>query len=201
MSAGVFPPTSSRSTRPRTSYARAGVRGLCGLHEGAVSQRIGPGISATAAGSAGSHRWFPGGRGLFSPEPAESRMGGLTVRGPTMRLLVRRPHVLPENTTLLTPKPPSLRPNPTVLPPSAGRCSRSQPDAALAPSPPCFCAPFCPAPACSCPSPPPGRRLLRSPHSHPSSAHASWSAENGRSLAAYLARYGEHGSRLRGLMR
>ena len=30
---------------------------------------------------------------------------------------------------------------------------------------------------------------------------ASWSAENGRSLAAYLARYGEHGSRLRGLMR
>ena len=82
MSAGVFPPTSSRSTRPRTSYAHAGVRGLCGLHEGAVSQRIGPGISATAAGPAGSHRWFPGGRGSFSPRgspggwvPPERRAG------------------------------------------------------------------------------------------------------------------------------
>jgi len=36
---------------------------------------------------------------------------------------------------------------------------------------------------------------------HPRFARAPWPAENGRSLAAYLARYGEHGSHLRGLMR
>jgi hypothetical protein len=67
------------------------------------------------------------GRGLFSPEPAESRMGGLTVRGQRCVLLVRGPHVLPEEpTTLLSPSP-LLRPSPTLLSPSDRRCSRTEP--------------------------------------------------------------------------
>jgi hypothetical protein len=148
MSAGVFPPTSSRSTRPRTSYAHAGVRGLCGLHEGAVSQRIGPGISATAAGPAGSHRWFPGGRGPSprgvrgigppgeksrpSPGWRPDRPGANgafacpgTPRSPRAHRALSRAHLLLSRAHLLL--------------------SRAHP--------------------ASVPSPPPGRTLLHSPHS------------------------------------
>ena len=104
MSAGVFPPTSSRSTRPRTSTRAPEFAGYSGLRE-AVSQRIGPGISATAAGSAGSHRWFPGGPGVVPPEPAEPRMGGLTVRGANGAFACPGNLALPE--PALSPKPTS----------------------------------------------------------------------------------------------
>ena len=93
-----------------------------------MSQRIGPGISATAAGPAGSHRWFPGGRGPSpqggargdrSPrreEPAESPMGGLTVREPTMRSLVRGPHVRPGAPALRSPGAALLLPGARAFP-------------------------------------------------------------------------------------
>lgn len=135
-----------------------------------MSQRIGPGISATAAGPAGSHRWFPGGPGAFCPKggpggwiPPERRagrvpMGGLTVRGPTMRLLVRGPHVLPEP-SLAFPRGPAL------LIPRAHAALSLKPTL-LSPSLPCFW--LRPAPAFSAasrPSPPSARALLRSPRS------------------------------------
>ena len=96
----------------------------------------------------------------------------------------------------LSPSPPwlfpklLLRPSPTLLSPSSASRSPSLPASARARPLSGFC-----------PSPPSVRSLLRSPGSHPRSARAPWPAENGRSLAAYLARYGEHGSHLRGLMR
>src|SRR6516162_7750866 len=52
MSAGVFPPTSWRSTKPRTSK-RVGApefAGYSGLHDASVSQRIGPGILPDGGG-------------------------------------------------------------------------------------------------------------------------------------------------------
>jgi len=159
MSAGVFPPTSSRSTRPRTSYAHAGVRGLCGLHEGTVSQRIGPGISATAAGPTGSHRWFPGGLGVLPRESAQSRMGGLTGRGPTVRFACRGPRDLPEPDPALSPSPPWLSPQPLLRPRST---LLSPSSASRSPSPPCFC----PSPA--------SERLLPEPALCAQSPPLSW---------------------------
>jgi len=108
-----------------------------------VLQRIGPGISAMAAGPADR---IVGSRGAGGSSPRSRQSPGWAAwssGGQRCVLLVRGPHVLPS-----------------------------------------------------------GRRLLCSPHSHPPhprSARASWTAENGRSLAAYLARYGEHGSHRRGL--
>jgi hypothetical protein len=47
----------------------------------------------------------PRGAGGPPRESAESRMGGLTVRGPTVRFACRGPHDLPEPATLLSPQP------------------------------------------------------------------------------------------------
>lgn len=47
----------------------------------------------------------PRGAGGPPRESAESRMGGLTVRGPTVRFACRGPHDLPEPATLLSPEP------------------------------------------------------------------------------------------------
>jgi hypothetical protein len=85
-------------------------------------------------------------------EPAESPMGDRTVRGPTMRLHVRGPHVLAE---------PSLAfPGPALLSPSGPPCFWLKPapafSAASRPSPTTLC-------AASRPSPPSARMLLRSP--------------------------------------
>src|SRR6266480_2206070 len=149
MSAGVFPPTSSRSTRPRTSTRAPEFAGYSGLHQ-AVSQRIGPDISATAAGPTRSHRWFPGSpgdQGFVPTEPAEPRMGGLTVRGPTVRLLVRG--------LTSSPSPPLFSPEPT---PSSPPCPLP-----LLPHAHSLCSPM-PTPS-SPPCPPLGRVLLRSPRS------------------------------------
>ncbi len=132
MSAGVFPPTSSRSTRPRTSTRAPEFAGYSGLHE-AVPQRIGPGISATAAGPAGSHRWFPegsGGSGFRPPGASRVRMGGLTVRGqrcvclpgeltfsskPALALPKPALGFSPKPTPYVSPKPaPYVSPKPTL---------------------------------------------------------------------------------------
>jgi len=102
----------------------------------------------------------PGGRGSFPRESAQSRMGGLTVRGPTVRFACRGPRDLSEPATLLSaqalpgslPKP-LLRPRPTLLSPS----SASRP-----PSPPCFC----PSPA--------SERLLPEPAPCAQSPALSW---------------------------
>jgi hypothetical protein len=167
MSAGVFPPTSSRSTRPRTSYAHAGVRGLCGLHDGTVSQRIVPGISATAGGSAGSHRWFPGGPGSF-PGIGRVQHGQPDRPGANGAFCLSGPHLLPEPVTLLSPRAlPGSLPSPCVA--RARRCSPSallSPSSAHSPGPPCFgpgsacfgpgrpLSGFCPEPALCVQSPP-----------------------------------------------
>lgn len=139
----------------------------------------------------------PRGAGGPPRESAESRMGGLTVRGPTVRFACRGPHDLPEPATLLSPQAlPDSLPSPCFA--RARRCSlpqallarRAHPASARARP----LSGFCPEPVLCAQSPP-----LSWPH--PRSARAPWPAENGRSLAAYLARYGEHGSHLRGLMR
>jgi hypothetical protein len=58
-------------------------------------------------------------------------MGGLTVRGPTVRFACRGPHDLPEPATPALPKPslalpkPLLRPSPTLL--SLKRFSLAEP--------------------------------------------------------------------------
>ena len=200
MSAGVFPPTSSRSTRPRTSYAHAGVRGLCGLHEGTVSQRIGPGILRRRRGRPDRIVGSPGGRGS-SPGIGRVPYGRPDRPGPTVRFALSGLHVLPEPATLLSPRASLALSQALASPePDAALFLKPSSSASRSPSPPCFC----PSPASERllpPSPSSVRSLLRSPGSHPRSARAPWSVENGRSLAAYLARYGEHGSHLRGLMR
>ena len=122
MSAGVFPPTSSRSTRPRTSTRAPEFAGYSGLRE-AVSQRIGPGISATAAGPAGSHRWFPegsGGSGFRPPGASRVRMGDLTRPGANGAFcLSGGAHFLPlpslpSPPVLSSPRPLTFSPKPTL---------------------------------------------------------------------------------------
>ena len=101
----------------------------------------------------------PGGRGSFPRESAQSRMGGLTVRGPTVRVACRGPRDLPEPATLLSPQ---------ALPGSLPSPASPAPDAALSlsasrsPSPPCFC----PSPA--------SERLLPEPAPCAQSPALSW---------------------------
>ena len=83
-----------------------------------------PRHSATAAGPAGSHRWFPGGAGGPPRESAESRMGGLTVRGPTVRLLVGDLAISPSPPPCSLPKPSLALPSPCFA--RARRCSLPQ---------------------------------------------------------------------------
>lgn len=67
----------------------------------------------------------PRGAGGPPRESAESRMGGLTVRGPTVRFACRGPHDLPEPATLLSPRAlPGSLPSPCFA--RARRCSLPQ---------------------------------------------------------------------------
>src|SRR5271157_3771652 len=96
MSAGAFPPTSSRSTKPRTSphvlqfagFSGSRVHRLCGqgivprwaaLGRATPKQRCLRGSAPNFCDS--------GGAGLIAPL---ARRGGLTIRGPTVRLLFRK---------------------------------------------------------------------------------------------------------------
>src|SRR5690348_14502211 len=143
----------------------------------------------------------PRGAGDLPPESAKSRTGGLTVRGPTVRFACRvftfspcpPPCPPPEPSLALSQALASAEP--TLL--SLKRFSlpqvlsrRGRPASARGGP----LSGFCPEPALCAQS---------APLSSPSSTLRAcvWPAENGRSLAAYLARYGEHGSHLRGLMR
>src|SRR5438034_7252163 len=114
MSAGVFPPTSSRSTRPRTSTRAPEFAGYGGLHE-AVPQRIGPGISVTAAGPAGSHRWFPEGSGDqgFVPRSQQSPDGRPDRPGASGAFACPGSSLSPPGLPLLSPSPPVVSPEPT----------------------------------------------------------------------------------------
>ena len=190
MSAGVFPPTSSRSTRRRTSTRAPEFAGYSGLHEG-VSQRIGPGISVTAAGPADrtvgpdGRPDRPGANGAFAcpGEFAFSLSSALAL--PELRLSLSRACscLSPGPPCLPTSPPPSFPLAHPVSPPSPPRLSPGPPWVRVLPSSarqlslalPCAVAR--------------SRRVL--PRRR----------KNTRSLAAYLARYGEHGSHLRGLMR
>ena len=173
MSAGVFPPTSSRSTKPRTSTRTPEFAG----YADSMKERCSSGSAPAFCDGGGAGRiasLVPGGRESFSPRGAggdgspgeKSRSpgwGGLTVRGPAVRWLVRGPYVPPS---------PALRsPEPALLLARAHLCvhAPSRSFALLT--------------------------LISAP------ADATWPGRKRRSLAAYLARYGEHGSHLRGLMR
>ena len=190
MSAGVFPPTSSRSTRRRTSTRAPEFAGYSGLQKWCPS---------------GSARHFRDGGGAGQIAPL-ARMGGLTVRGPTVRLRVpgsspsAHPLVLPELTLSLFRARSRLARKPTLSPPQAHPVFPPKPT--RPPSrrlkPPCSPKPTLAARApqfCADSSPRRSRALSLVPSRAPAPAG------NTRSLAAYLARYGEHGSHLRGLMR
>src|SRR6266576_3618562 len=115
-------------------------------------------------------------------------MGGLTIRGPTARLRVRsKLTFFPESTLSLHPNPPFRSSKPTLSPQapsvSPGCLSPKPTLGARAPQFSATVLPGAPARSRSCPP------------------RAPAPARNSRSLAAYLARYGEHGSHLRGLMR
>ena len=132
MSAGVFPPTSSRSTRPRTSSTRTPE--FAGYADSMKDRCPSGSAPAFLRRRRGRPDRIVGSRGAGGPSPQEvsggmgppgekSRpsppMGDLTVRGPTMRLLVRGPHVLPE---------PSLAfPGPGLASSPSPRCSASSP--------------------------------------------------------------------------
>jgi hypothetical protein len=96
----------------------------------------------------------PRGAGGPPRESAESRMGGLTVRGPTVRFACRGPHDLPEPATLLSPQP-SLALSQALASP--------EPDAALSLKRFSLAEPTClgPSPPCLCPSPASERLLPR----------------------------------------
>lgn len=81
-------------------------------------------------------------------------MGGLTVRGPTVRFACRGPHDLPEPATLLSPQP-SLALSQALASP--------EPDAALSLKRFSLAEPTCfgPSPPCLCPSPASERLLPR----------------------------------------
>ena len=101
----------------------------------------------------------PGGRGSFPGNRHSPAWGGLTVRGPTVRVACRGPRDLPEPATLLSPQ---------ALPGSLPSPASPAPDAALSlsasrsPSPPCFC----PSPA--------SERLLPEPALCAQSPPLSW---------------------------
>ena len=110
MSAGAFPPTSSRSTKPRTSTHEPefagfsvlpGVHRLCRWGGGAPRGIVGPSAGRMANDSRSSGVCMErrclcglcagsscdgGGAGRIAPL---ARRDGLTVRGPTVRLLIR----------------------------------------------------------------------------------------------------------------
>ena len=104
-----------------------------------------------------------GGRGSFpgigTVPQAQSRMGGLTVRGPTVRFACRGPRDLPEPDPALSPSPPWLSPQPLLRPRST---LLSPSSASRSPSPPCFC----PSPA--------SERLLPEPALCAQSPPLSW---------------------------
>lgn len=105
----------------------------------------------------------PRGAGGPPRESAESRMGGLTVRGPTVRLLVGDLTISPSPPPCSLPSPPwlspkpLLRPSPTLLSPSSASRSPSPPASARA-RPACARARplsgFCPEPVLCAQSPP-----------------------------------------------
>ena len=101
----------------------------------------------------------PGGPGVLPRESAQSRMGGLTVRGPTVRFACRGPRDLPEPDPALSPSPPWLSPQPLLRPRST---LLSPSSASRPPSPPCFC----PSPA--------SERLLPEPALCAQSPPLSW---------------------------
>ena len=78
----------------------------------------------------------PGGPGVLPRESAQSRMGGLTGRGPTVRFACRGPRDLPEPDPALSPSPPWLSPQPLLRPRST---LLSPSSASRSPRPPCFC--------------------------------------------------------------
>jgi hypothetical protein len=210
MSAGVFPPTSSRSTRPRTStrtlefagYADS-MKARCPSGSAPAFLRRRRGRPDRIVGSRGGRgpspqRGGPGGDGSPGEKSRPGPDGRPDRPGPTMRLLVRGPRVLSEP-SLAFPRGPSLATSPSP------RCSLPQAHAALtepalllAQARSCFLRCFSPGPTLCAHAPPLSSALLALVSTP---ADATWPAENGRSLAAYLARYWEHGSHLRGLMR
>ena len=122
MSAGAFPPTSWRSTRPRTSnHVPEFAGGFSGLL-GRVTTSGKPRAVATAAGPGRSHRW-PGGR---TNRP-----------GPTVRFLIRLLRLIRIRRCVFRPCPSGRVPVPAAGGPGCGvswprvpgRCRRRRADA------------------------------------------------------------------------
>ena len=191
MSVAAFPPTSSRSTKPRTSThapefagVQAGSRFLTGWRvatHAAVSQRIGP----VPDDSGGAVRIAP-----------LARRGGLSVQGPTVRLL-SRPFPFPSATAALTSRRSLGSSVAWYLWPRGLLGSRESR----------IWRKFGPMRKFRCPpeDPPPGpASRLPGPPRAPACLPARDTpevAQMSRSLAAYLAPYREHGPHLPGLMR
>ena len=172
MSAGVFPPTSSRSTRRRTSTCAPEFAGYSGLHE-AASQGSAPTFLRRRRGRPDR---------TVGPDGRPDRPGA------------NGAFACPKQAHFLPRSPP---------------CRSSEPILALLQAPLSPQAPSV-SPGCLSPKPTLGARapqfsatVLRGAPERSRSCppRAAAPARNSRSLAAYLARYGEHGSHLRGLMR
>ena len=119
-----------------------------------------PRHSATAAGPAGSHRWFPGGAGVLLLESAESRRGGRTVRGANGAFCL-------SGDLTFSRAHPALSPSPLALPSPCFLASLLRPRLKLlSPS----SAPLSPGPPCCRPGPA-SERLL--PRARPLSAVSS----------------------------
>ena len=136
MSAGVFPPTSSRSTRPRTSTRTPEFAGYADSMKERCSSGSAPAFLRRRRGRPDRIVGSPGGRGSspgigrvpYGRPDRPGANGAFCLSGTSRSPRARHPALSP-SPPWLSPKP-LLRPRPTLL--SRSSASRS-------PSPPCFC--------------------------------------------------------------
>ena len=142
MSAGAFPPTSSRSTKPRTSTRTPEFAG----YADSMKERCSSGSAPAFCYGGGAGRiasLVPGGRGSFSQggsggdgspggeEPAESRMGRPDRPGANGAFACPGPYVPPSPALLLPRARAASRPSPRCFWPRAHLCVHAPPPSSL----------------------------------------------------------------------